>query len=240
MATEFVMEPVRSAKASRGVAEFLREAILTGELDEGDALPPERELAEQADVSRGSVREALRVLEAEGLVEVRSGRNGGAVVHMPGPESLGRPVAAFIRGAGLSERPLVETLLVLEPAIAAIAAEKRNEDDLARLRSLIDRLAGSPTHAERVVLNAEWHIALGVATHNGLLAGILHGLAQAIHAATDDEIYANETVRVRTIASYRGIYAAVEAQDAAAAERRMFRHVAVGAQILADAREASR
>ncbi len=236
MATDFVMAPVRNTHASRALAEELREAILTGRLDDGEVLPSERDLAGQADVSRGSVREALRSLEAEGLIEVRSGRNGGAVVRVPGPESLGRPVAAFIRGAGLDDRPLVETLLVLEPAVAGIAAVKRTEEDLARLRDITDRLEASDDHVERVAINAEWHVAIGDATHNGLLAGILNGLAQAIHAATDTEAYSAPGVRDRAAGSYRRMIAALETGDVAAAERLMFIHVTAGAKIAADAR----
>lgn len=237
MATDFVMEPVRSSHASRALAEELREAILTGKLGDGEVLPSERDLAGQADVSRGSVREALRALEAEGLIEVRSGRNGGAVVRVPGPESLGRPVAAFIRGAGLDDRPLAETLLVLEPAVAAIAAQKRTEEDLARLREITDRLEASDDHLERVAINAEWHVAIGEATHNGLLAGILNGLAQAIHVATDTEAYAQPGVRDRAVASYRRMIAALEAHDANTAEQLMFRHVSAGAAIAVETRE---
>jgi GntR family transcriptional regulator, transcriptional repressor for pyruvate dehydrogenase complex len=236
MATDFVMGPVRSTHASRALAEELREAILAGKLDDGEVLPSEREMAGQADVSRGSVREALRALEAEGLIEVRSGRNGGAVVRVPGPESLGRPVAAFIRGAGLDDRPLAETLLVLEPPIAAIAAQKRTEEDLERLRDITDRLEAADDHGDRVALNADWHVAIGEATHNGLLAGILNGLARAIHAATDTEAYAQPGVRDRAVASYRRMIAALEAQDAAAAERLMFRHVSAGAAIAVELR----
>jgi GntR family transcriptional repressor for pyruvate dehydrogenase complex len=236
MATEFTMAPVGTPKGSRAVAEALREAILTGALGDGEALPSERDMAGQADVSRGSVREALRALEAEGLIEVRAGRNGGAVVRMPGPDSLGRPVAAFIRSAGLNDRPLVETLLVLEPQIAAIAAINRTDDDLARLTTLADLLATADDHAERVVLNAEWHIALGAATHNGLLAGILHGLAQAIHAATDVAAFAVPGVRDRAVESYRRMLVALENHDADAAQRAMVRHITAAAEIAAQAR----
>jgi GntR family transcriptional regulator, transcriptional repressor for pyruvate dehydrogenase complex len=237
MATDFVVGPVRNTHASRALAEELREAILAGKLGDGEILPSERDMAGQADVSRGSVREALRALEAEGLIEVRSGRNGGAVVRVPGPESLGRPVAAFIRGAGLDDRPLAETLLVLEPAVAAIAAEKRTDEDLVRLRDITDRLETSDDHAERVALNAEWHVAIGDATHNGLLAGILNGLAQAIHAATDTEAYAQPGVLERAVASYRRMITALEAHDATTAEQLMFRHVSAGAAIAVELRE---
>jgi GntR family transcriptional repressor for pyruvate dehydrogenase complex len=232
MATEFYMEPVRNARASRTVAEVLREAILTGELKDGAVLPSERDLAGQADVSRGSVREALRGLEAEGLIEVRAGRSGGAVVRVPGPHSLGRPVAAFLRGAGLDNRPLVETLLVLEPAIAAIAAETRTDEDLAKLSDLVDRMVASPDHVERVMLNADWHTALAEATHNPILAGILSGLAEAIRASTTDvEAFAADGVRERTVASYRSLLEALEAQDANAAETLMFRHITAASKI---------
>jgi GntR family transcriptional repressor for pyruvate dehydrogenase complex len=239
MRTEFVIAPVRNPKASRAIADVLREAILGGALDEGEVLPSERDLAVQADVSRGSIREALRALEAEGLIEVRAGRNGGAVVRIPGPDSLGRPVAAFIRGAGLDDRPLVETLLILEPASASIAAANRTDEDLQRLTALTDRLADTPDHVGRVDLNAEWHARLGDATHNALLAGILNGLRQAITAATDVDAFAVAGVHERAVASYRRVLAALEAQDANAAHAAMFRHITAAAKIAADYRAAA-
>ena len=181
-------------------------------------LPSERDLAGQADVSRRLVREALRALEAEGLIEVRSGRNGGAVVRIPGPESLGRPVAAFVRGAGLDDRPLVETLLVLEPACAGIAAAKRTAVDVERLHDVVDRFEAAETRLDRLALHAEWHATIGDATRNALLAGILHGVAQAIRVATDIAAYSAPGVHHRTVASCRRIVAAIEARDVAAAE----------------------
>lgn len=239
MATDFVFSPVRNSHASRALAEELREAILTGQLADGVVLPSERDLAGQADVSRGSVREALRALEAEGLIEVRSGRNGGAVVRIPGPESLGRPVAAFVRGAGLDDRPLVETLLVLEPACAGIAAAKRTDADIARFHDVLDRFAAADGHLERLSLHAEWHALIGEATRNGLLAGILHGVAEAIRVATDIAAYSAPGIHKRTVASCRRIVDAIEARDVAAAEAAMFRHVTAGAKIATDHREAA-
>ena len=74
-------------KAPDVLAEHLRETILRGELAEGSPLPTERELGERSGLSRASVREALRILESEGLIQTRPGRNGGASVKQPTAQS---------------------------------------------------------------------------------------------------------------------------------------------------------
>jgi GntR family transcriptional repressor for pyruvate dehydrogenase complex len=231
MSSPFATDPVVVQKAPAALAAQLREAILGGELVAGAQLPPERELAEQSGISRGSVREALRILEADGLIETRSGRSGGPVVRRPSAESLGRPVDAFIRGRAIAAAHLVETLLVVEPAVARLAAEKRTDADLQRLATANETFASSPDHAERVALNAQWHVVLGAATHNELLIGIVNGLAHAIHAATGNEAFAAPGLLELTVVSNEKIRQALEAQDADAAERRMRRHISYAAEL---------
>src|ERR1700710_2889310 len=82
------LSPMHVPKASDVLANELRERILHGDYPEGTALPPERELVVQTSMSRTTVREALRILEVQGLVQIRTGRSGGAFVQKPGEESV--------------------------------------------------------------------------------------------------------------------------------------------------------
>src|ERR687886_1492365 len=82
--------PVAVARASSAIAEQIRTAIVTGQLGEGDRLPPERELAEQFGVSRVTIRDALRALEAMGLIDVKVGARGGAFVTAPTGSQIGQ------------------------------------------------------------------------------------------------------------------------------------------------------
>ena len=113
-------------KASDVLAARLRELILSSGLAEGTPLPPERELVAQSGLSRASVREALRVLETEGLVLTRAGRNGGSQVRRPGRESISRSFELFVRSHGVRFEALLEAREAIEPAAAALAAIHRH------------------------------------------------------------------------------------------------------------------
>lgn len=215
-------------KAPAALAEQLREAILAGELTTGTQLPAERVLAEQSQVSRSSVREALRILEAEGLIVTRPGRKGGPVVVAPAGDALGRPLETFIRTRSLKPGSLYETLLVIEPAIARLAATNRTDEDLVRVQEAIEGYSTSPDRGERLSLNADIHVFIAAASGNELLTAIVRGLRDAIHAATTAAPFAAPGVRERTIESYGRILRAIEARDAEAAETAMRRHI-VGA-----------
>src|ERR1700753_550498 len=96
-------------KAADVLANELRERILNGEFAEGAALPPERELVAQTRMSRATVREALRILQVQGLVRIKAGRAGGTFVQLPGSESVGRAGSPAIRGEQVRLTSLLET-----------------------------------------------------------------------------------------------------------------------------------
>ena len=109
------LSPIDVPKASDVLAGELRERILTGELAEGDPLPAERELVIQAQMSRATVREALRILEVQNLVRVKAGRAGGAFVQRPTSKSMANSVSMLIRGRRIKLVDLMETREALEP-----------------------------------------------------------------------------------------------------------------------------
>src|ERR1700737_2071133 len=128
-----LLKPVEVPKASDVLARELRERILSGELIEGTALPAERELVKQTQMSRATVREALRILEVQNLVRVRAGRAGGAFVQRPSTKSMASSVTLMIRGQKIKLADLMETREALEPFCAELAAQNRSDDDLAEL-----------------------------------------------------------------------------------------------------------
>ena len=132
------------------LANQLREAILGGEIPEGDALPSERELVLQTGLTRGSVREALRMLAVEGLVETRQGRWGGNIVTLPGNDSMANAVSQFVRGRKLSLRTIQETRETLEPAMARLAAQRRTDADVAHLQSLQQQLVAATANFQEI------------------------------------------------------------------------------------------
>ena len=130
---------IRVPKAGEMVASHLRRQIVLGELKEGDQLPSESVLMEEYGVSRPTLREAFRILEAEGAIAVRRGVRGGARVQVPDVGAAARHVGLLLqyRGALLSDVYDVRT--VLEPAAARMVAKRRTSADLVRLREALDR-----------------------------------------------------------------------------------------------------
>ena len=111
-------------KVSHLLAADLRRQILSGELPAGHQLPSELALIDQLRVSRDTLREALRILESQSLLEIRRGRNGGAVVREPGLDAVSRYVALLLQLRGTTLGDLEEARSVLEPPAAQLVAER--------------------------------------------------------------------------------------------------------------------
>ncbi|MBJ7337522.1 MAG: FadR family transcriptional regulator [Mycolicibacterium sp.] len=213
-------------KAPDVLARELRERILNGELKEGSALPAERELVKQTQMSRATVREALRILEVQNLVRVKAGRAGGAFVQRPTTASMASSVSMLIRGRQIKLVDLMETREALEPFCAELAATKHTPEELAVLEraneSIADSDAGLPQFLQA---NLDWHVGVAVASHNDLLIGFMTALSQAIYAGTENAAFVDDKVRDVTVRAHKSITNAIRDRDAEAAGRRMRRHV---------------
>jgi GntR family transcriptional regulator, transcriptional repressor for pyruvate dehydrogenase complex len=211
-----LLKPVDVPKASDVLARELRERILSGELVEGTALPAERELVKQTQMSRATVREALRILEVQNLVRVRAGRAGGAFVQRPTTKSMASSVSMLIRGQQIKLADLMETREALE----------RTEEDLAVLdranKDIADPEADLPAFLQA---NLDWHVGVAMASHNELLIGFMTALSHAIYTGTENAAFVDDNVRTVTARAHRSITTAIRSRDADAAGRRMRRHV---------------
>ena len=221
-----LLKPVDVPKASDVLARELRERILSGELAEGIALPAERELVKQTQMSRATVREALRILEVQNLVRVRAGRAGGAFVQRPTTKSMASSVSMLIRGRQIKMADLMETREALEPFCAELAARKHTDDDLAVLDRANDDIADSDADLPAFLqANLDWHVGVTMASHNELLIGFMTALSHAIYTGTENAAFVDDDVRAVTARAHRSITTAIRSRDADAASRRMRRHV---------------
>lgn len=208
------------------LAEQLRESILRGEIAEGQTLPTERDLVVQTGLSRGAVRDALKALSVEGLVETRPGRFGGSVVTLPGNESMTTAISRFVQGRRLPLRTLQETRSMLEPMLARLAAEHRTESDLVKLRELHAALVASiDDFKEFAALNVAWHNAVAQASGNPLLAALMYAIANGVNVATTVQEYDTPETRVAVVGIHTKIMEAIEAAKPDEAQRRMLRHL---------------
>jgi GntR family transcriptional repressor for pyruvate dehydrogenase complex len=218
-----LLKPVEVPKASDVLARELRERILSGELAEGIALPAERELVKQTQMSRATVREALRI---QNLVRVRAGRAGGAFVQRPTTKSMASTVSMLIRGRQIKLADLMETREALEPFCAELAARKRTDDDLAVLDQANSDIADPGADLSAFLqANLDWHVGVAMASRNELLIGFMTALSQAIYTGTENAAFVDDNVRTVTARAHRSVTAAIRSRDADAAGRRMRRHV---------------
>jgi GntR family transcriptional repressor for pyruvate dehydrogenase complex len=221
-----LLKPVDVPKASDVLARELRERILSGELVEGTALPAERELVKQTQMSRATVREALRILEVQNLVRVRAGLAGGAFVQRPTTKSMASTVSMLIRGRQIKLADLMETREALEPFCAELAARKHTDEDLAVLdQANIDIAVPGADLSAFLQANLDWHVGVAMASHNELLIGFMTALSQAIYAGTENAAFVDDNVRAVTARAHRSITKAIRSGDAEAAGRRMRNHV---------------
>lgn len=180
MNSEFV--PVKRAdKLTQQVAEQMTRMILSGSLQTGKRLPPERELCSTFDVSRTVIREAISILRAKGLVE-SNGRNGTRV-RLPRREDVASSIGMLItlRGHPASVGDLMEVRQALEIQTARLAAERADDQDLDHLQQILQEMAESINDpAFFPEKDLEFHFALARATHNVFFEILLEPLTDAL------------------------------------------------------------
>ena len=229
MNTKLDITLVNVPKAADVLAGILREKILTGDLDEGMPLPNERDLGSQSGLSRASVREALRILEGDGLITTRIGRNGGSAVVRPSSATIERSVGIFIRGLRIRLDAVLETRAAIEPPSARFAALHRTDADLEEIFKSHDKLVQASAAGDipaYVRANLDWHVQVVRASHNELLIAFIVAVSQSVYVATDLDGFNSVEVRNSVIQAHRRVMEAIVAGDGDAAARRMDRHVA--------------
>lgn len=125
---------VRIPKAAELVANHLRHQIVSAELVEGDTLPLEAEMMARYEVSRPTLREAIRILESEGLVSSSRGSRG-AQVHLPKLEMVSRHLGALMQARGIKLHDVYRARVLIEPSAARVVAERKDAADIAKLRA---------------------------------------------------------------------------------------------------------
>src|SRR3954454_23131877 len=215
-------------RSSDEVVEQLREAIYSGRIRPGERLPGERRLCEEFGVGRPTLREALRSLEAVGLIEVRPGKGGGSYAVTPSEAIVGEALAALVNLRGASLEDLAEFRLDFEGENAAWAARRADASDIAALEAIVAEAraaAADPATLPRVAaIDVRWHEALARATSNRLRIGIALGIHEAVLRRHEAVMRPDE--QALTIpGDIAAITEAVALGDPDAARRLMRRHV---------------
>jgi GntR family transcriptional regulator, transcriptional repressor for pyruvate dehydrogenase complex len=224
-------EPVQRLRTYEQVMTQIEQRILDGQLQPGDRLPSERDLSTLLGVSRPSLRESLRVLEALGVVEIRrgGGSEGGAVLQSVPGQGLVNLLKLQIALAHFSWTDILETRIALEVWSANEAADRATESDHRQLAEILDRMDDPLIEtSEFNRLDAEFHMRISQSTGNALTAHLMGSLRTAIHrqmvemyAALDDWRETAKTVRCE----HREILRSIVDRDGPQAVRNMRAHI---------------
>jgi DNA-binding FadR family transcriptional regulator len=221
------------------IADELRSLIIAGELSEGESLGHEPDLVERFGVSRPSLREALRILEAEGFITVVRGVRGGVVVHEPDERMTARSAAMVLQARNVALSDVFEARAQLEPLAAkAIATMRRRRAAIAELRDLITLEEAAVESPEGFgVANAIFHERLVALAGNQTLtivADMINEIvARAVTAVSQaDDVPGSVSTRRRGIRSQRRLLELLEAGDGAAAEEFWRAHMAVVGRVM--------
>lgn len=225
---DHLFAPVSVGRASTAIADQIRTAIVSGRLAQGERLAPERELAEQFGVSRVTVRDALRALEAMGLVEVRVGARGGAFVRAPTGAQIGQAMSDMMLLAAVTPAEVVEARLMVELGTVTLACARATDEDLAALDESVARgreeLAARTYTRER---SWEFHSLLATAAHNGAVDGLTASFRSTLSM---HPVRAREGAKghAASVEEHARVLAALEARDAHEARLSMADHLLRG------------
>jgi GntR family transcriptional regulator, transcriptional repressor for pyruvate dehydrogenase complex len=223
------LSPVRIFEQA---VEQIRELISSGALTVGEKLPPEQELSRQLGVSRSSVREALRVLEAEGSIEIRRG-SGAFISTRPAQNSRQRELSSWLVQREETLEQVLEVRETIETLTASLAARAVTPEALAEMRAIVAEQASLSRQldgaedagfADLARLDALFHLAVSGASGNDIAHEIISHLIPAFNESNKAMLYLGGRAQ-KMESEHRAILAALEARDATAAGNAMRTHI---------------
>lgn len=222
--------PVKSKRLYEEIVGQIHQLISGGQLKPGDKLLSERELADRLQVSRVSVREAIRSLEILGFIEIRHGE--GTFVRDTNADDVIRPLAMFLAAERGSLLDMFEVRRIFETATSALAAERASDDEVAHIGALLEKMkacisVGDSEKGEEY--DAGYHYAVAEATHNSLLIKLLRTVheewSKAVSAGSQQLLLDSADNAQKIIDQHTRVYEAIKAHDPATASQAMLEHV---------------
>lgn len=227
---ENIFHKAQQKRVYQDVVNQIQSAILDGEIAAGERLPPERVLCDMFQTSRGTLREALRILEQKSLIEIRLGASGGAYVKDANAELMVENLAMLIRSDAVSLDHLAEFREGVEQSVSALAAQRATALECSQLEAL---LAKAKAYRDRGV--SEWdnfvrmdeqiHQAVARIAGNPLYIFVLQSVHANIGRYYDKFLCVGENELEENFQDLRNIVAAIGAHDSEAAGRLAAQHV---------------
>ena len=221
----------KKAKQSRvfqDVVEQIQNAIISGKLEPGEKLPAERELKDLFNTSRGTLREALRVLEQKGLIEIKLGVAGGAIVKRMDAGIMIESLALLIRSGEVSLAHLAEFRIKIEGSLVELAASRATDDDIKELEKLWAK-------AKTFYKDHDWesflktdekmHTYIGIMTRNPVFQFVQKTIHDNIHLYYHEYLPMNKERTLENLMDFRKIIDAMKENDAKKASEIIIDHV---------------
>lgn len=229
--------PIRSPKTAELVAGTLRRMVVDGQLKDGDFLPNEAELMAHFGVSRPTLREAVRVLESERLVEVRRGSRTGARVRVPGPEVVARPAGLLLELSGATIADLLTAKAGIEPLAVRLLAEAGSTEALDELDAMLDAIVAEGDQSARLAeTTGAFHLRAVQLSGNATLAivaGMLHEITVRHMAFVfKEQRPVSKSDYDKLIRSYRRLMQFLRDGDAESAESHWRKHLDVSRELM--------
>lgn len=209
-----LFSPVSIDRASRVIVDQIKAHIRDGSLSPGDRLPNERDLCQQFGVSRVTVREALRVLEATGLIQVRLGAQGGSFVTAPSVELVGDNLAQLITLSPVTAAAATEARQIFEVSILPLILERATPEDISDLRSLVSASAQSKTKGfYSTEISAAFHVRLAGCTHNPAIEALMQSFHGPLISSLREAQSVAPQMGIKGVEEHSQLVDAIESRD---------------------------
>lgn len=225
-----MFQQVKQSRVFQDVVDQIQEAILQGKIMPGSRLPAERELTDIFKASRGTLREALRVLEQKGLISIKTGVKGGAVVNALSTDQISESLGLLIRCQRVSLQDLAEFREGVEGMVAALAGQRGTKEDIRNLKALLRRAEncleqGTSGWDAFIRMDNQIHMALARMARNPVYESVLQTIYDNIHRYFDRFLPREESIIRENYQDLCAIVKAVEKGDARRASMLVQDHV---------------
>lgn len=221
-----LFSPVTSARISATIVDQIRTLIHQGQLAPGDRLPSERELCTSFGVSRVTIRDALRVLESSGLIEIRVGAHGGAYVTAPTTSNISAGLTDMLAMSSLSGAEITEARIIFELGIIELVCERAVDEDYQALEDICKRSQVSlETGKYDMDLSAEFHVRLAKSAHNRTLDLIVESFQGPLRYSLFEAQHAAPIMGHPGVSEHIDLLSAVRDRDPILAREILYKHL---------------
>lgn len=217
-----MFKPVKNMKVYEQVVDQIKEMVRVGQIKKGDKLPTERVMAEELQVSRTSIREAMRALEVVGLIESRQG--AGNYIREEFDDVLLEPLSIVFMLQNGTNKDIFELREVLELSTIFLSVMRISDEELKKLGELVERFKTSRDEEENVKIDSEFHSIIVKGANNVLITNLLEGVSELVDKFISEgrrAILSDERNRGKLLDFHEKIYLAIKNRDAYSAYKHM-------------------